>query len=348
MAIGAVLINGGRRSCIWQAQPTCNHGLAVVQLNAPTIITSEDLEHQLTLIRASVADPMAGLFGPGSITWRVEREAALFLAAGRALMLQLAHPWIAAAVGANSRAMTDPVGRFHRTFSVMFSMVFGTLDQALGAARRLHQRHSAIAGTLDQAAGPYPKGAAYCASELAALRWVAATLTDSALLAHDLLLPPLTGEERERYYAESKLFAALFGIPPTSMPSDWSAFKADTEHMLTSGSLCVTSTAHAIADQMLRNPARRWLRVPLWYVPLTAHMLPPPLREAFQLPYGPAQRDAAERALSRMQRVYRILPGRLRHVGPYHEACGRLSGQRRPGLLTQALNRFWIGQGAMS
>jgi uncharacterized protein (DUF2236 family) len=32
------------------------------------------------------------------MTWRVNREAILFLAAGRALLLQLAHPWVAAAV----------------------------------------------------------------------------------------------------------------------------------------------------------------------------------------------------------------------------------------------------------
>ena len=30
----------------------------------------------------------------------------------------------------------------------MFTMVFGTLDQALAAARRLHRRHAAISGTM--------------------------------------------------------------------------------------------------------------------------------------------------------------------------------------------------------
>ena len=53
----------------------------------------------------------------------------------RALLLQLAHPWVAAAIIDHSRTLGDPIGRFHRTFAVVFTMVFGTVDQALSAAR---------------------------------------------------------------------------------------------------------------------------------------------------------------------------------------------------------------------
>src|ERR1700694_1463488 len=130
---------------------------AQVSGNAVTAVKQEDLEGQLALVQANVADPVAGLFGPSSITWRIDREAILFLGAGRALLLQLAHPWIAAAIADHSRTMMDPIGRFHRTFSIMFSIVFGTVDQALGAARRLHQRHAQITGTLTEAAGPFAK-----------------------------------------------------------------------------------------------------------------------------------------------------------------------------------------------
>src|SRR5262249_55445341 len=157
------------------------------------------------------AGPCAGVFGPASLTWRVDREAALFLGAGRALLLQLAHPWVAAAVARHSTALSDPIGRFHRTFSVMFALVFGSLDQALAAARRLPRRHAAIAGTLPEAAGRFAAGSRYCANDVAALAWVAATLTETALLVHDLVCPSLDAAERERYYAESTRLAALFG-----------------------------------------------------------------------------------------------------------------------------------------
>src|SRR5262249_62395635 len=102
------------------------------------------LERDLSFVRGSAAGPLRGIFGPRSITWGINREAAIFLGAGRALLLQLAHPCVAAAVEQHSDTFANPIGRFHRTFRTVFTMVFGTLDQSLDAARRLHRRHSAI------------------------------------------------------------------------------------------------------------------------------------------------------------------------------------------------------------
>ena len=166
-------------------------------------VSVEDLEAHLRLVRMSAVGAREGIFGPGSLMWRISREAAVFFGAGRALLLQLAHPWVAAAIAQHSRTLDDPIDRFHRTFDVVFTMIFGTLDQALAAARRLHRRHIAIYGRLTEDAGPFPAGSVYRANDVAALTWVHATLIDSALVAHDLVLPSLTAEERERYYAES-------------------------------------------------------------------------------------------------------------------------------------------------
>jgi uncharacterized protein (DUF2236 family) len=311
--------------------------------NEPTLISEEDLERQLILVRATAAHPLVGLFGPDSLTWRVEREAVLFLGAGRALLLQLAHPWIASAIADHSPSLMDPLGRFHRTFSIMFSIVFGTLDQALGAARQLYRRHATIEGTLTASAGPFPAGSPYYANELAALRWVWATLTETAVLAHDLVLPPLTDDERQRYYAESQRSAALFGIPATALPADWAAFMAYNEAMWQADTLKVVPAARAIADRMLHKVGR-WLRVPAWYRVLTARLLPRQLREAFRISYQQAEQDAAERALARVRRIYPLLPKRLRYVGPYQEAQRRLTGRTRPDLITQGINQLWIGR----
>lgn len=70
------------------------------------------------------SDPHAGIFGPSSISWKVNRESVLFLGAGRAALLQLAHPWVAAALHQHSNLGTDPIARFHNTFRVVFTMVF--------------------------------------------------------------------------------------------------------------------------------------------------------------------------------------------------------------------------------
>src|SRR3974390_31915 len=97
------------RPLLDNARPLTDPSPAPARTNGAAVIGSQDLERQLALVQAGVVDPLAGLFGPGSLTWRIEREAILFLAAGRALLLQLAHPAIAAAVGDNSRALVDPL-----------------------------------------------------------------------------------------------------------------------------------------------------------------------------------------------------------------------------------------------
>jgi uncharacterized protein (DUF2236 family) len=231
-------------------------------MNVPTdcarvqVVNADSLESELNRVRTAAAGSAPGIFGPRSVTWRVDREAAIFLGAGRALLLQLAHPWVAAAIEQHSDTFADPIGRFHRTFSVVFSMVFGSLDQSLSAARSLHRRHAEIEGRLPSAAGPFPAGSPYCANAVPALRWVHATLIETALLAYELVLPPLTLEQREGYYSESRLFAALFGIPDECLPRDWSAFSADFAAMAQSDTLSVTDQARIMARRLLAGDAR--------------------------------------------------------------------------------------------
>jgi uncharacterized protein (DUF2236 family) len=308
----------------------------------PIFVTSDDLERQIEQLK-DTGESSVGLFGPTSLTWRVGRETALLLGAGRALLLQLAHPWIANAIAEHSRALVDRVGRFHRTFDLTFTMSFGTRDQAIGTARRLHRRHAAIHGVLPHTIGPFPGGSAYRANEVAALRWVHASLLDTSIVVHDLVLPPLTVEERERFYAESRLTAALFGIPQSLMPEHWSDFVAYKEAMVTSDVLIVSEAARAIARQIVA-PQGAGLGWPRWYRDLTAHLLPSRFREPFGLDYGEDERRRTERVLAWLQRVYPMLPRFLRFVGPYHEAVGRLAGRSVPDRATQWLNLMWIGR----
>jgi uncharacterized protein (DUF2236 family) len=310
------------------------------------IVSTESLERELTLVRGAAVDSLAGVFGPRSITWQVDREAAIFLGAGRALLLQLAHPWIAAAIEQHSDTFANPVGRFHRTFGTVFTMVFGTLAQSLDAARRLHHRHASITGTLQSAAGPFPAGSFYCANETCALRWVHATLAETAVMAYALVLPALTPEQRERYYAESRMFAALFGIPREHLAPDWTAFAAYTEAMTQSSTLTVTEQARAMAHRLLAG-ADTWPPIPAWYRAVTAALLPPRLRDAFALRYGKAEATDVRRFIRRARRIYPRLPARLRYVGPYQEAEQRLAGRTQPDFVARMCNRFWMGQSAL-
>jgi uncharacterized protein (DUF2236 family) len=311
------------------------------------IVSMESLERELTLVRGAAAGSPAGVFGPRSITWQVDREAATFLGAGRALLLQLAHPWIAAAIEQHSDTFANPIGRFHRTFGTVFTMVFGTLAQSLEAARRLHRRHASIKGTLQSAAGPFPAGSFYCANEVSALRWVHATLVETALMAYALVLPALTREQRERYYAESRLFAALFGIPREYLARDWTAFAAYTEALARSNTLTVTAPARAMAHRLLAGADTWLLPIPASYKALTAALLPPPLRDAFALRYSKAEEGDVQQFLGRARRIYPYLPARLRYVGPYQEAEQRLAGRTQPDFVARMCNRFWMGQSAL-
>jgi uncharacterized protein (DUF2236 family) len=311
------------------------------------VVSAEGLERELQRVRASAAGAAEGVFGPRSLTWQVDRESAIFLGAGRALLLQLAHPWVAAAIEQHSDAFADPIGRFHRTFSTVFAMVFGTLDQSMSAARRLHRRHASISGQLPWTAGPFPAGSTYAANAIPALRWVYATLIETALVAYELVLPPLTLRQRERYYCESQLFAGLFGIPKEYLPRDWTAFSAYFSAMARSETLSVSDRTRSIARQLIAG-ADLWLPVPVSYQNLTIALLPTPMREQFGFPFGEVQKQEIRHAIALSRRFYPLLPARLRNVGPYQEAEQRLAGKLGPDFVTRLCNQFWIGRGELS
>lgn len=305
-------------------------------------VSSTDIETLLAAIAHRVHDPRAGIFGPGSASWRVNRESALFLGAGRAALLQLAHPWVAAALEQHSNLMARPIARFHNTFRVVYTMVFGTLGQALAAARHLYKLHTSIQGELTEQVAGWPRGARYHANEIAALRWVFATLVESAVIAWECALGPMPGDERERYYADCRSLAALFGLPDSSLPQSWDEFIAYNQAMHGSGELGVSVYARTMAHYLLSG-GNSWIHIPRWYRALTAASLPQRFQQEFALELADKDRRAAEAACQRIPRLYRRLPAALRFVGPWHQAQARLAG-RSAGPLALLSNRFWIGQ----
>lgn len=305
-------------------------------------VTRGDSEALLAEAAARAIVPMAGLFGPDSASWKINREAALFLGAGRAALLQLAHPWVTAALAEHSSLQARPIARFHNTFRVVFAMVFGSLEQALKAARSLYALHERIQGEMPESVAAYGRGSHYRANETGALRWVYATLVESAVMAFECALGPLAAAEREAFYAETKTLAALFGLSASALPADWGAFCEYVQATVASDVLGVSEMARSMAQNLLAG-AGSWIRPPEWYRALTALWLPERLREEFELRLGEDDRRTAERALRRIPRLYRRLPPAIRFIGPWHEAQARLAS-RREGWVTGLSSRFWIGQ----
>jgi ER-bound oxygenase mpaB/B'/Rubber oxygenase, catalytic domain len=146
---------------------------------ASTRVTADDLERELAAVRvAAPADPRAGAFGQDLVMWRIDREALLFFGAGARRCCS----WPIPAVAAASAPVCYPTDRpFPRTFGINFVLVFGTLDRASAATRRLGQLHGAIQEILPSAPGPFAAGSQYHAKRCWALRWVHATLIGTSL-----------------------------------------------------------------------------------------------------------------------------------------------------------------------
>ena len=192
----------------------------VLSSHRPQFVDDELFERQLNRIRPAEGDPNLGVFGPDSLTWKVDREAVLFMGAGRATLLQTAHPWVAAAIDQLSTTKQDPIGRFHRTFTMMYAMVFGTMDQALVKARALHAIHKQIKGTIKEETGPFEAGSQYFAGDVDAMLWVFATLLDTSSRMYQLVFPPLSDDDKRRLYDEQRTFAYLFWPAGPSVTAD--------------------------------------------------------------------------------------------------------------------------------
>jgi uncharacterized protein (DUF2236 family) len=289
-------------------------------------VTSAAIEDVFAELRATATDPRAGLFEPDGITWKVNRESILFLGAGRAALLQLAHPWVAAAIHQHSAARRDPLGRFLRTFDGVFKMLFGDLEQAFGAARRVHAIHARVTGDVAEDTRASRVHARYYANDEEALHWVHATLLETALQVHELVLRPLSLAEREQYYVDSKRFARLFGISDRVLPGDVCSFEAYWSDMLASDVLGVSNAARELAAELLRGPHPISAPAAAWFRIITAGLLPERFRREFGLSFTAAERALFRSSLRVIRALYTRLPGPVRHVPAYRRARRRLRG----------------------
>jgi uncharacterized protein (DUF2236 family) len=226
-----------------------------------------------------------GYFSPDTMIWRVDREMALLLAGGRALLMQLAHPKVAAGVAQHSHFKDDPLGRLHRTMSTMWSIVFDEAARARAALEQVQNVHRKVQGIVDPGES-LPAGTPYDALDTELLLWVHATLIDSAPLVYDLFVKPLTLDEKSRYYEDSKTLAHLFEIPASLVPSSLGDFNAYMETMLTGGKIAVGPTAQSLAAEILHP--RPWILKPAGplFRLITAGLLPEGLREAYRLTWN--------------------------------------------------------------
>jgi uncharacterized protein (DUF2236 family) len=288
-------------------------------------VTREQLEASLSDLCTHVDEPRAGILGPSSLAWRLGGDLAVFIGGGRAALLQLAHPMVAHAIDHHSKTRTDVVGRFQRTFRNVFAMVFGELDDALRAARRVHSVHTRVTGTFPHAIGSWPAGSAYHANDADALRWVHATLVDTTIVVRERLDGALPASIKDRYVVELNRFAALFGIPKHLLPQRWSDHARYMDDMLGSDVLAVSANAREMG-QFLFGRGLPSSQPSLGRIgeAVSATLLPAHLSRAFDLRASPLPVRAG---LAAFRTLYRQLPSRMIALPARSEAERRLVGQ---------------------
>lgn len=241
-----------------------------------------------------------GLFADDSIIRRVSRENVLMLGGGRALLMQLAHPKVAAGVDEHSDFRQRPLYRLRRTVRLTMAIVFGDRETALAAARNVNRVHARV------------KGRDYQALDPDLLLWVHATLVDSALVTYETFVRPLSAPQREDFYQQMNEAAELLGVPRAKFPPTFAAFRAYLEEMIATD-VRVGAVAFELSRLVLRPQV---MRIPgVMFVPLeliTTGLLPLPLREQYGLAWGRAQQNVFGLLTRALPRLIAVTPPVLR------------------------------------
>jgi len=258
----------------------------------------------------------------------------LLLGAGsRALLLQIAHPAVAAGVAEHSDFRADPWRRLAATLRSYLMIVYGTSGVARSEIRRLNALHRGIVGSGYSARDP----------ELAL--WVHATLIDSTIVANEAWIEPLSRARRAAFYLETRPIGRAFGVPDDLLPADIDAFDAYVQAMLApDGPVRVSPVARELAGAILRPPLAplaRWLPVGsgvgelLAHVPAAAYawtlwpavgLLPASVREEYQLSWGARQRLVSRWLVAGWRAWRPILPQSFRQMPQALAADRRIAG----------------------
>ena len=269
--------------------------------------------------RASAADRCdhgrMTTLGPESASWQINGERAVVLGWPCAILMQFAHPLVAAGVADHSsfrQSRLSPLVRLHGTIQAMLGLTFGDEAQAAAAADRINRIHDRVTGTLRQSAGAFPAGTPYSAHDPQLLAWVQVTLLDTMPRAYELLVGPLAPAQKDAYCLEARGGAARLGLTDELIPVTFEEVSRTVSTRLADGSLVVTDTARALARDILTpsTPAP-W---PLGRIHrlITIGLLPPPLRDAYRLSWSLRDEASLARWSAGLRKVSSYTPAALR------------------------------------
>ena len=216
-------------------------------------------------VRGALDPEAPAPFGPRSIVRAMVAEPVTALLVQRALVMEVAHPKVAAAVVHHSHFQRRPLSRAWVTADAALRLVFGDATVARAAVRQIYGVHDRINGTLDGAgAGPgteegarrggadgAPADQSYDAHDASLLLWVWATLVDTTETAFTRWVRPLEPLEADVFYAEMRGFARFLGIPDELLPAGRGAFSRYVRAVLAGDGVGTSERSRALACQVL-------------------------------------------------------------------------------------------------
>ena len=255
------------------------------------------------LERPAQGDP--GLFGPGSVTWRVHADQILWVGGLRALYLQALQPETVRGVFTHSDYKDDPWGRLLRTATYVGVVTYGTTAAAEAAGARVRTVHDRL-----NLADPH------------LLRWVHCCEVGSFLAAFRRAGGGLSDAEADGYLAEQVRAAALVGLDPATVPASVAELGAYFDRMRPE--LSAGPEAREVARFLLLPPMPAKIRLltpaaAAWAgVSGLAFALQPrwARRMYHRLPGPPLADLSTTIALRSLRRTFALLPDHLR-TGPH-------------------------------
>ncbi|HEU5033438.1 MAG TPA: oxygenase MpaB family protein [Mycobacteriales bacterium] len=225
----------------------------------------------------------AGLFGPGSVTWRVHGDPIMWVAGLRALLLQAVHPAAMAGVLRHSDFRADPWGRLLRTADYVGVVSFGSTAQVDAVGARVRAIHRKVRGVDPDS------GIGYRADDPELLRWVHCCEVESFLSTYQRAGGGLSATEVDAYYAEQTRAAAVVGLDPAIVPATAEQMVSYFARMRPS--LAVDDRTRKVAGYVFLPPMPRRVELltparPVWagVAGLAAALLPGWARRLYGLP----------------------------------------------------------------
>lgn len=246
------------------------------------------------------------------ISRRVNAERMVLFGWSRSILLQMAHPLIAAGVADHSHFRSGAraaVRRLRGTVRSMLALVYGDAADYARSIAAIRAIHTRVHGKLRQATGVFPEGTPYSAEDPTLVMWVHATHIESVLMVYDRLVGPLSMDERDAYCEEAAPVALSLGAQPADVPRTWAALERYLESEYASGRIAVGPDARLIADAVLFPPLSAVTGPFAWMNRLvTLGLMPNAVREQYRYDWTETRTRQFERTMNAMRAVRSISP----------------------------------------